>query len=343
MEFSSPIPGDLIQVEVSRWPSLPSGGKLRVCEPSGWFDAGNHLTVAPRETVSTFWGPDSGAPDGEKPLSMRSVGGPYRILHLEGLDGLRQTGRISDTFWHWRSVPGLGDGIEYQREVSLWLLPVLSGLDGMMPGPAKRPKAESVDPSGSVHPIVRQIIDRDCHVSLSQPEVIRHVVSRLRNGLETFRMLPSEHRRRLIDDCMRQHRGNQELYRRVMGGYLAKVQEANLTTRYPSSLSGRQIADLMQRFGWTAEKLAFRLGTTQARVREVRAKGLADLLAVRDWIEAMTGEDPGPLPERYRVAQPHQEESCRWCGYPMEIGESGYLYLSEVFCSRYCARKSRGW
>lgn len=343
MELSIPFPGDLISVEISRWPPLPSGGRLRVCEPSQWFEEGNLLTVAPRDLVSTFWGPESGPPEEGKPLVMHSVGGPYRILQLDSLTGLVRAGSAGDTFWHWRTQAQSGDGVQYQREVTLWRLPELSAVEGVCHEGGAPSQTDREDALLSVHPIIRQIIDRDCHVSQTQPEVIRHVISRLRNGYQTFRMLPSEHRRRLIDDCILQHRGNQELYRRVMGGYLAKMAESNLTTRYPSSLSGQQIVWLMQRCGVTVEKLAFRLGCTMARVREVRERGLGDLLVVRDWIEAITGEDPGPLPVRYRLKNPSQEETCRWCGYPMAVGESGYLYLSEVFCSRHCARKSRGW
>jgi hypothetical protein len=67
-----------------------------------------------------------------------------------------------------------------------------------------------------VHPILRQIIDRDCHVSESNRYVIRHVISKLRNGWQTFRKMPRSDRRFLMRQCIQQHRENRELYVAVM-------------------------------------------------------------------------------------------------------------------------------
>lgn len=67
-----------------------------------------------------------------------------------------------------------------------------------------------------VNPIVRQIIDRDCHVGESYRRVIRHVVSKLRRGYKTFRELPEAERRLLMQQCIQQHRANRDLYRAVM-------------------------------------------------------------------------------------------------------------------------------
>lgn len=69
-----------------------------------------------------------------------------------------------------------------------------------------------------VHPIVRQIIDRDCHVSMTNREVMRHVISRLRNGYRTFREMPRAERRELLQQCRHQHRENFRLYVQVMSG-----------------------------------------------------------------------------------------------------------------------------
>ena len=49
-----------------------------------------------------------------------------------------------------------------------------------------------------IHPIVRQIIDRDCHVSLSNRAVIRHVISNLRDGRQTYFAMPREDRRSML-------------------------------------------------------------------------------------------------------------------------------------------------
>lgn len=67
-----------------------------------------------------------------------------------------------------------------------------------------------------VHPIVKQIIDRDCHVGDSYPTVIRHVVSKLRDGWTTFRDMSRPDRRLLMQQCIQQHRANREVYRAVM-------------------------------------------------------------------------------------------------------------------------------
>ncbi len=71
----------------------------------------------------------------------------------------------------------------------------------------------------SIHPIVRQIIDRDCHVSLSNRSVIRHVISKLRDGRQTYFAMPREDRRSLLRQCIARHRQNWEEYAAVMGGW----------------------------------------------------------------------------------------------------------------------------
>lgn len=67
-----------------------------------------------------------------------------------------------------------------------------------------------------MHPIVRLIIDRDCHVGMSHRAVMRHVISRLRNGYRTFRAMPPEDRKELLRQCRDRHRENRELYVAVM-------------------------------------------------------------------------------------------------------------------------------
>lgn len=110
-----------------------------------------------------------------------------------------------------------------------------------------------------------------------------------------------------------------------------------------STLSGNEIKTLMRRHRWTIASLAFRLGLKMARVRQVRERGLTDPLSVRDWIEAMTGEDVGPIPEKYWMRHHAEEASCAECGYPMGVGDFAYEYLNEIFCSVACCRHSRGW
>lgn len=73
-----------------------------------------------------------------------------------------------------------------------------------------------------IHPIVRQIIDRDCHVSLTHREVIRHVISKLKGGYPTFRAMPKRDRRELVRQCIARQRENWRLYVDVMQGTLGR-------------------------------------------------------------------------------------------------------------------------
>ena len=66
------------------------------------------------------------------------------------------------------------------------------------------------------HPILRQIIDRDCHVSLSYRAVIRHVISKLRDGYQTFRSQSKEERRSFVEQCIQIHQANRAEYEAVM-------------------------------------------------------------------------------------------------------------------------------
>lgn len=68
----------------------------------------------------------------------------------------------------------------------------------------------------NAHPIVRQIIDRDCHVAESYLAVVRHVVAKLRDGYQTFRGLPKDERRRFIEQCLEVHHANRSEYEAVM-------------------------------------------------------------------------------------------------------------------------------
>ncbi|MFM7831113.1 MAG: hypothetical protein ACKPJD_04955, partial [Planctomycetaceae bacterium] len=77
-----PQPGDLIQVQTSDWESLQAGDWLRVCEPSLRAVESNLLRVAPRQRVSTMWGPLQGLPDGTQPEVMHTTGGPFRTLQI---------------------------------------------------------------------------------------------------------------------------------------------------------------------------------------------------------------------------------------------------------------------
>ena len=210
--------------------------------------------------------------------------------------------------------------------------------DGLPPWEETTPESPKAD---SVHPIIKQIIDRDCHVATPAKEVVRHVISKLRKGYETLRTMPQADRDQLVEQCVLHHRGNFKEYVEVMSGFTQTVGAD--PSKLPSSLSGTEIVRLMQKHKVTIEALAFRLGTTQKRVRKIRNTKLADSLAVRDWIQAITGQDPGPIPEKVRIHNRQEEGECCFCGYPLYVGDEAYEYVGSMFCSTTCCRKSRGW
>jgi hypothetical protein len=58
---------------------------------------------------------------------------------------------------------------------------------------------------------------------------------------------------------------------------------------------GQDIRGLMRRHRVTIAALAQRMTITQQRVREVRHCGLNDPQYARDWVQAITGCDPGTV------------------------------------------------
>ena len=132
-EARSPAPGDLIVVECSAWYALADGELLRVCECAGWATPGRDIYVAPRNQVRTFWEPDFGPPDGNRPLQMSTSGGPFKTITLSLSEPLERLGTQLDTFWHWRDWPRAGGGVEYQREVTVWKLPWLPDRGSWLP------------------------------------------------------------------------------------------------------------------------------------------------------------------------------------------------------------------
>ena len=125
MERVIPVPGDLILVDKSEWYGLKDGELLRVCEQTGWGIPGRDIFVAPRHQVRSFWGPANGPPDGKTPVRISTSGGPFKTVTLRLIKGLVQIGTQLDEFWHWLDRPRSGGGVDYQREVALWRLPLL--------------------------------------------------------------------------------------------------------------------------------------------------------------------------------------------------------------------------
>lgn len=64
---------------------------------------------------------------------------------------------------------------------------------------------------------------------------------------------------------------------------------------YTAPMSGKQIQSLMRRHQVTIRELSKRMQITQKRIREVRERGLTDPNIVRDWVQGITGSDPGPI------------------------------------------------
>ena len=124
-QYSVPIPGDLIIVEFSEWYALKDGERLRVCENCQWIDVGEELYVAPRNQVTTFWGPDYGQPDGTSSMEMSTSGGPFKTIKIKELERLELVGSETDTFWCWIDKPRAAGGMDRHVEVALWRLPVL--------------------------------------------------------------------------------------------------------------------------------------------------------------------------------------------------------------------------
>jgi hypothetical protein len=69
----------------------------------------------------------------------------------------------------------------------------------------------------NINPILRAIVDR-LHVSESNRDVIRYVISRLQDGYVTYRAMPRWKRREFLAQCLEAHRQNRELYSAVMRG-----------------------------------------------------------------------------------------------------------------------------
>ena len=59
-------------------------------------------------------------------------------------------------------------------------------------------------------------------------------------------------------------------------------------------MTGKELTSLMRRHKVTIRELARRIQIPQKRIRYRRETGLPDPGLARDWIQAITGNDPGP-------------------------------------------------
>jgi hypothetical protein len=110
----------------------------------------------------------------------------------------------------------------------------------------------------------------------------------------------------------------------------------------PSTLSGDELVSLMRKHRMTIPNLALRVGTTQQRVRQLRHNGLTDAPEIRDWLEAITGQDPGPVPERFRITSLGAGTECCFCRFPLFHDDVAWTFADNVFCTFDCVRRSSG-
>ena len=122
-------------------------------------------------------------------------------------------------------------------------------------------------PAKYIHPIIRQIIDRDCHVGECNRMVVRHVIAQLKDGNETFRRMPMAERRKFVEQCLAQHAANRRLFSEVMTGFPATRKREQELAKQIQSVSGKELVSLMNEHGKSSEFMAFRLGTTLHKVQ----------------------------------------------------------------------------
>jgi hypothetical protein len=154
--------------------------------------------------------------------------------------------------------------------------------------------------------------------------------------------MPLADRQQLIEQCIQHQASNLHLYLEVMTGCSCLPTKKPDSHIPPSKLTGTELVSLMRKHSVTISELPFRLGSTQKQVREVRETGLQDPHVTRDWMEAMTGHDPGPVPERYQVSGVREEAECCFCGYPLFNGDDAWDLAGQVLCSISCCRKCHG-
>ena len=73
--------------------------------------------------------------------------------------------------------------------------------------------------------------------------------------------------------------------------------EPDRDDRPVAPLPGHELVTLMHRHNVTIAELAQRTGITQKRIRQAREHGLSNPNAVRDWVQAIRGRDPGLVAE----------------------------------------------
>ena len=114
----------------------------------------------------------------------------------------------------------------------------------------------------------------------------------------------------------------------------------NVTSLPPLILTGEDIVSLMHKHRITIPILAAKLGLSQRRVRLLKHTGLTDAAVIRDWLEAITGQDPGPVPKRCKIENEYEGAECHFCGYPLFHDDVVWRYANHVYCTVDCVRKN---
>lgn len=65
-----------------------------------------------------------------------------------------------------------------------------------------------------------------------------------------------------------------------------------IAPRMPTHLPAASVRRWMRAYGVTIRELAARMDVTLRRIRQGRLEGLSGREVVRDWIKAISGEDP---------------------------------------------------
>jgi len=68
-------------------------------------------------------------------------------------------------------------------------------------------------------------------------------------------------------------------------------------------MTGKSLTSMMRREHVTIRQLKARSGFTLKRIREVRESGIYDAHVCRDWIQSITGADPGQELAEYYAQQ----------------------------------------
>ncbi len=198
-------------------------------------------------------------------------------------------------------------------------------------------------PAKYIHPIIRQIIDRDCHVGECNRVVVRHVIAQLKNGNETFRRMPKAERRKFVEQCLAQHAANRRLFSEVMTGFPATRKREQELAKQTQGVSGTELVSLMNEHGKSTDFMAFRLGITLRKVRQARICGLTGAVSIGQWIRALATDDSANIPRKYRIPDRGQSLYCGFCGIPFVPSDHAFEFTGEVFCSIACCRFGQGW